>query len=251
MPAAARPFPMLAGAALAALMGVAAAHAEVAAPPGFQPPSGCTAYLTVQASDCTVSHYFTCEGDPKGWQRHVDMDEQGVALSDVIDGQTQWMSIDFADPPSHEALAASNPDPASFDTLLATGLDTYDFTTDSPEYGPTRYVRHDKLTGATEVIDGVPLESTEFEMTAYDASGAQIWARKGGGFISREWRMFLGGQETVTTPDGASTPIDDTPKEFARPGERGFLSAQPKYGCNELMSSNDGPLLSPIPGGQG
>ena len=45
--------------------------------------------------------------------------------------------------------------------------------------------------------------------------------------------------------------VDDTPKEFIQPGERGFLSVNPKYGCNEVMSSNEAPLMSLIPGGQG
>ena len=32
----------------------------------FSLPGGCTAYLTVQMSSCTVSHHFTCDGDPAG-----------------------------------------------------------------------------------------------------------------------------------------------------------------------------------------
>jgi hypothetical protein len=44
----------------------------------FSLPPGCTAYVTIQAASCTLSHHFTCEGDPEGWQRRVDLDEEGV-----------------------------------------------------------------------------------------------------------------------------------------------------------------------------
>ncbi|EYD76368.1 hypothetical protein Rumeso_02032 [Rubellimicrobium mesophilum DSM 19309] len=243
--------------ALLPLLALAApALAQEAAPqqsqPGqtFQPPAGCTAYLTVQMSSCTVSHHFTCENDPAGWQRRVDMDEGGVTYFGAIDGQTEWVES-FHVLSQHSEFLAPNPaDPANFDDLLSKGEDHWDFTTNSDQIGPTRYVGYDKLTGETTTIDGVTLDRTEYAITAYAPDGSEVWRGTGSEYVSRDWRMFLSGQSSVVVGEDVEE-VDDTPKEFIRPGERGFLSVNPKYGCNEVMSSNDAPLMSPVPGGQG
>jgi hypothetical protein len=106
--------------ALALLAAPAAAQEAAPAPPDapaqvdrrtFQPPQGCTAFLTVQSAACTVSHHFTCEADPEGWQRRVDMDEEGIAYSGAIDAETQWVeSYHFLSGHS-EALAPTPPTP--------------------------------------------------------------------------------------------------------------------------------------------
>jgi hypothetical protein len=216
----------------------------------FKPPAGCTAYLTVQMSSCTVSHHFTCEADPEGWQRRVDLDEEGMTYFGAIDAMTQWVESFHVLSQHSETLAPNPKDPANFDDLLAKGEDRWDFTTNSEEIGPTRYVGFDRLSGGTVTIDGVTLERTEYAITAYAADGSEAWRGEGTEYASRDWRMFLSGQSTVTVGED-SEEVDDTPKEFLLPGERGFLSVNPKYGCNEVMSSNDAPLMSAIPGGQG
>jgi hypothetical protein len=205
----------------------------------FQPPAGCDVLVTVQGASCTVEHQFTCQGDPAGWRRRVAMDAAGIFLSDLIDDETQWVEANYFEAGSTETLAPSNPDPASLSTLLSTGMDSYDFSTDSPQYGSTRYVGEDRLTGETVVIDGVTLDVTTFIMTAYDAAGAKLWTRRGEGFVHRGWRTFFGGRE-VSTVSGAPEQLDGTPVEFVFPGERGFLSMTPREGCNQLMSSLGG-----------
>ncbi len=202
----------------------------------FQPPAGCTAYLTVQQSSCTVSHHYTCEGDPEGLQRRVDMDEGGIAYAGAIDAETQWIeSLHFLS--GHSERLAPNPaDPASFTELSTAGSDSFDFVTDSEEIGPTRYVGEDRLTGETVTIDGVTLDRTEFRVTAYDATGTEAWRTAGSEFISRDWRMFLAGTSTTKLPDGQTFEGDDTPVEFVFPDEEGFLSVRPKHGCGQLMS---------------
>lgn len=226
------------------LLAAAPAPAQEADRRTFQPPAGCTAYLTVQGTSCTVSHHFTCEADPEGWQRRVDMDEGGITYFGAIDAQTQWMESFHVLAGTSERLEPAPADPASFDTLTATGLDTFDFRTLSDELGETRYAGQDRLTGETVEIDGVPLERTEFQVRVTDATGAEVWRTEGREFISRDWRMFLSGVSTVTTPEETYT-LDNTPMEFVFPGEPGFLSVSPKYGCGAVMSG------LPSPGGQG
>lgn len=202
----------------------------------FTPPAGCVAYLTVQSRSCVVSHHFTCKDDPDGWQRRVDLDEEGMVYFGAIDAETQWVESYHMLSGHSERLEDSPADPASFSALLATGVDTWDFRTLSEEAGTTRYVGQDRLTGTREEIGGVTLEQTEFAITAYDEAGVEIWRSQGREYISRDWRMFLSGVSTVTVGE-ESWESDDSPAAFIFPGEPGFLSSTPAYGCGVVMSS--------------
>ncbi|WP_185020686.1 hypothetical protein [Histidinibacterium lentulum] len=209
--------------------------APVAAQETFVLPEGCEAYVTIQSRECTVSHHFTCTGDAEGVQRRVDLGEEGVLYAGAIDAETQWIESWFPNTGHSERLEESPADPASFSELLATGEDTYDFVTLSDEIGPTRYVGRDALTGVTEVIDGVTLRQTEYSIRAYGPEGEEEWRSKGNEWISEDFRMFISGTSTITTPD-ETWQSDESPVEFIFPGEPGFLSANPKYDCGLMMS---------------
>jgi hypothetical protein len=207
-------------------------------------PAGCEAFLTVQSKGCMVTHYFTCEGDPEGWQRRVDMVMDGPTYAATVDSETQW--IESADLSSGvlERLEEEPRDRASFSVLIEEGTDTYDFRTLSDQVGQQRYVGFDALTGVTQVIDGVELEQTEYEITAYDAAGEVMWESEGRQWISRDYRMFLSGQSAYTSPQG-DFEVDNTPVAFILPGEPGFLGSFPRYDCGETAS-----LPLPAPGGE-
>ncbi len=199
-------------------------------------PQGCTAYMTVQTAGCTVSHHFTCEADPEGWQRRVDLDADGMAYFGAIDSEGQWLESFHLRSDRVERLAPDPADPASFTELTETGSDSYDFTTLSEEVGKTRYVGHDRLVGETVTIDGVELERTEYSIRAIDSDGEESWRSAGREFISRDRRLFLSGVGRIVTPEGGFE-TDDTPVEFIFPDEAGFLSSDPKHGCGATMSS--------------
>lgn len=203
----------------------------------FTLPAGCEAFVTVQSKDCNVSHHFICEGDPDGHQRRADLDENELVYVGRIDSEAQWIESFHLRSGHSERLGAAS-DPASFTGLLADNRDTWDFVTESDEIGPTRYVGEDRLTGEEVVIDGVTLMRTEYEIVAEDGAGNEIWRATGREFASRDWRMFLSGESSyVTTNDTFET--DGSPMEFIFPGETGFLSVNPKYGCGEMMSFLD------------
>lgn len=207
-------------------------------PATFSLPAGCTAFVTVQNTSCEVEHHFTCNNDAAGMKRRVSLDEQGLTYVGQTDDEAQWIASFHVLAGINETLAPDPVDPASLTELFATNLDTWDFRTLSAEVGETRYVGQDSLTGRQVTIDGVTLEETAYEITAFDASGAEIWSSSGNEFVSRDWRMFLSGTSTVTTA-GGTTSRDNTPVEFIFPGEPGFLSASPKHGCGIAISSAD------------
>ncbi|EAR52870.1 hypothetical protein OG2516_10421 [Oceanicola granulosus HTCC2516] len=205
----------------------------------FSLPEGCEAFVTVQLKSCTVQHAFTCEGDPEGYIRRVDLGEEGMEYAGMIDRETQWIESFHVSTQHSESLEAAPADPASFSELVSAGEDSFDFITESDEIGETRYVGRDALTGVVETIDGVTLHQTEYDITAYGPDGSEEWRATGNEWISKEWRMFLSGTSHIETPTEAWD-VDDSPVEFMFPGEPGFLSANPKFGCGALMSKSGG-----------
>jgi hypothetical protein len=205
------------------------------APRQFSLPPGCTAYLTIQAASCTLSHHFTCEGDPEGWQRRVDVDEGGVSYFGAIDAETQWVESVHVLAGTTETLGPDPVDPASFSGLVATGVDTYDFTTVSNAGIVTRFVGQDRLTGRTVTIDGVTLDETDFAIRALAPDGTEMWRSVGQEYISRDFTMFLSGRSQITTPTD-SWDTFDTPVEFVFPGDPGFLTGSPIHGCGAVLS---------------
>lgn len=205
-------------------------------PETFSLPVGCEAYLTVQATDCSVDHHFTCAGDPEGQKSRASLDQNGMTYIGSVDDEAQWVTSFHVFSNHSEALSATNADPASISDLIEFGVDTYDFTTESDEIGQTRYVGQDTLTGRQITIDDVTLDETQYNITAYDGDGTVMWSSEGNEFISRNWRMFLSGTTKVTTPTDTFD-LNGTPVEFIFPGEPGFLSANPKHGCGIEMSS--------------
>ncbi|NBT32351.1 MAG: hypothetical protein EBT13_10775 [Rhodobacteraceae bacterium] len=228
---------LLIGSTLLAVVG-GAAFAQTST---FALPSNCTAYLTVQMKSCTVSHHFTCADDPQGRQRRVDLDETGMTYIGTIDAETQWIASFHPMGGYNESLADNPQDPASLTELLATGLDTFDFRTNSPEVGQFHFIGQDRLTGNQVVIDGITLDETEYSIRALDGTGTEMWRSAGREFVSRDWRMFLSGKSTYSTSE-ESWESDDSPVVFIFPGETGFLSANPKFGCGAVISQ-----LLPLP----
>ena len=152
-----------------------------------------------------------------------------------IDSETQWIESFHVRTDSIERLSPSPVDPASFSELIETGLDSWDFQTESDRFAVTAYRGFDRLTGERVTIDGVTLDETEFEVTVTDGIGEFLWSVSGREFIHRDWRIFLSGVRTVTTrTDEYQT--DGRPVDFIFPGEPGFLSAEPLHDCGEMMS---------------
>ncbi|MEM8680138.1 MAG: hypothetical protein AAGF97_12390, partial [Planctomycetota bacterium] len=105
--------------------------------------------------------------------------------------------------------------PASLSDLIAKGVDEYDFRTLSDEIGTTRYVGQDTLTGRQVVIDGITLDETTYDITAYDAEGEEIWRSKGNEFINRNWRVWNQDYEAPFTPT-PSPPDPSLPNNAVR-----------------------------------
>jgi len=209
----------------------------------FQVPEGCTAYLTVQSRGCTVSHHWTCEGDPAGTHWRAVLDEEGPFYVSYSDAEFRWLRSWALRADVRSEIIEPEEDPASLTELFSTGSDTMVFSLNFE--GPTGsfrrdYAGFDQLTGDEVVVDGRTLLVTEFSYGYDTAEGRR--QTEGNQFVHEGWRLFFGGLETTTLENGETVEENNSPMEFAEPGERGFLSTEPSYDCGSMMSSLEAPI---------
>lgn len=197
----------------------------------FTAPEGCVLDMTVQLASCRVTQHYHCAGDPPGdqWMAVIDASGAVVHLART-DAETRW--IETRDPRTgHSDRLAEEADPASLRALLETGRDDYDFHTEAGDGLRLRYRGFDRLTGEAVTIDGVELLVTEFSLTATLPDGSFVLGRRGGQFVSAAQGRFFGGREDWRDWTGAAGQVDDSPRAFAAPGQPGFASLRPRFGC--------------------
>ena len=213
-------------AAAALLAGPALAQSEA-----LPLPPDCAGFLTVQSKGCMVTNYFRCETDPEGVQRYVTYFEDRLSGASVVDEEFQWLESYGAE---REEILGETPDPASLTELFAEGEDTYEFELiEQTRGGEQRYrvTGVDRLEGGEVEIDGEPLSRTVFAMKRInDETGEEVVSVTGGQFASEYRRLFFGGTERVEI-GGRVIEVDHSPVEFIEPGEAGFFTTEPIYGC--------------------
>ncbi|GHD98400.1 hypothetical protein U879_11030 [Defluviimonas sp. 20V17] len=227
---------MIAGARLALVAGaLTLAAAAPAAAKTFTPPKGCQVYLTVQEHGCMVSNLYRCIQDKPGDQWRADFGTNGAVFVSKIDNETQWIESEDLETGNHERLQPGAPDPASFSRLLATGRDDFDFSTVNQQGVAHRFRGHDKLTGERVTIDGVPLQRTEYSITATGPSGEVLWKAQGHEYLSETWRTFFAGRGIWDDKSG-KTAYDNSPARMIQPGQPGFAATVPEYDCDDVTS---------------
>lgn len=211
----------------------------------FNPPEGCTGWLTVQSRACRVSNYYKCTQDAPGDQWRADFDQQGLFFASRIDAEAQWVeSIDMS-PLTRQTLDPGSEDPASFSELLE-GVDTFAFNLTKDDGTASSVRGFDRLTGKTVTIDGITLLQTEFEFSETDRDGTQIRKSYGNEYIHPEWRTFFAGP-SQWDGGGGYLPLDGSPVEFIFPGEPGFFSTEPLFECDAILSSYRPDSAAPSP----
>ncbi len=204
----------------------------------FVPPEGCKTFVTIQSRGCTVSHFYSCEKDAPGERWRADFGADGPVFLSKTDAQTQWLESYEINPPTREVLEPGPRDPASYDELMSTGLDTFDFRLSRSDGRQSTVKGYDRLLGETRVIDGLTLQRTEFEYTQTDDSdGSVIVHSRGNEFIAENWRSFLSDHAEFQQEDGSWFPFDGTPVKFYYPGQAGFQSTVPLFDCDAQAAS--------------
>lgn len=205
----------------------------------FSPPAGCTGYLTVQSRGCRVSNHYRCTQDAPGDQWRADFDQEGMFFLSKTDRESQWIESYEMFPAVRQSLVPGPADPASFSDLL-NGADSYDFRLRRSNGENSHVTGYDRLTGRSQTIDGITLAETEFDFTETGEDGTVLRRARGNEYIHRDWRQFFSGPTMWEQPDGSQLPVDGSPVEFVQPGEAGFMSTEPLFDCDAVMSG-DGP----------
>ncbi|MDO8884348.1 MAG: hypothetical protein U0934_18375 [Pseudotabrizicola sp.] len=203
----------------------------------FNPPAGCTTFMTVQARQCRVSNHYKCSADTPGDQWRADFDQQGPFFLSRINYEAEWVeSYDLGDTAVRQTLGPDPSDPASFTELLSTGTDTFAFNLSRDNGEQTRVNGFDTLTGRSFTIDGVTLAETQFEFTETDQNGVILRQSRGNEYIHPEMRLFFSGPSEWRGPDGDFLPMDGSPIQFIFPDEPGFAATEPLFDCDPLMT---------------
>jgi hypothetical protein len=192
-------------------------------------PQGCAAWLTVQRASCSVAHLFTCGNDPEGYMRLITIDQGGGSFIVTVDADGQWIESNDMVTGAIERAVPEPPDPYSLNEFLTTGTDSFNFSMQDVNGTIIRYFGADVLTDRTTTIDGVELVITTGEM-AGRGGGLTRWSRTSSDFFSLEWGVGFAGTSNLVF-DGAEQSFDDTPVQFDMPGDPGFLTTTPLFGC--------------------
>ena len=210
----------------------------------FTPPPGCTAEMSVQMLGCTVSNHYTCAADTPGDRWRADFGQNGMFFQSRINSEAEWVESFEFNPDSRKVLELPQRDAASFSDLLGKGEDRYDFSTLADDGERQNVTGFDRLTGVTVVIDGVTLQQTQYDAQAVHDDGTPAWHTKGKEFIDPQRRLFISGKgEWQGAAGGDFLPFDSSPLNFAFPGDAGFMSTTPLFGCDEVLSQSVLPIL--------
>ena len=89
-------------------------------------------------------------------------------------------------------------------------------------------------------VDGIEMDQTEFDLQTFAADGSLLHRRSGNQMISREWRLFFSDTEHFENAFGDVEDTVSRPMTFAFPGDAGFLSSRPQFGCDQMMTDAGG-----------
>lgn len=209
--------------------------AAPAAAGSFTPPEGCTTFLTVQSKGCRVSNHYTCSAEPAGDKWRADYDQEGLFFLSRTNSEGEWLESYDTGAGTEQTLGERS-DPASFSELLSRGRDDYRFKLSTKNAGTTEVQGHDSLTGKNVMIDGEPLQQTEFEYAETGPDGTLLRRSYGNEYVSAKWRLFFAGPSQWDGGTGF-LPMDGSPLQFSEAGEAGFATTQPIFDCDAVMSS--------------
>ena len=176
----------------------------------FQPPAGCEAYLTVQSAPARSRTTSAATPTPRAGSAASTWTRAASPTSAPSTARRSGWSRSTSCP-STPRRWAPRPTRPSFSELTSTGEDSFDFVTESPEIGQTRYTGEDRLTGETVTIDGVTLDRTEYEIVATTPDGTEAWRGRGA---------------RVHQPRLADVPVGRLDLHLGRPVQRGRRDAR-------------------------
>lgn len=200
----------------------------------FTPPEGCNTFLSVQNKGCTVSLLWRCDVAPEGDFSEASFGPDGLETLVNYSAGYQWLDTIYIWDSSREEFLPPAADPIDVDDMLATGIDTYEFSMRRSEPDGSYDIRvtgADQLTGQTLGVDGYTLDLVQTRLEIVNENGVVEYRSEGTQFFSRTLGHFFLGTEDVEFENGERATFDSTPVDIILPGEPGFGSTVPLYEC--------------------
>lgn len=203
----------------------------------FEPAWSCAApYVTIQRADCTVAQQTTCAADLPGEHRRVVYGPDGLIARHHYGPEYQWIESYWFENGVSRWLVDGSRDLASLSELLVRGYNTFHFETVTDSGTVVYFIGENRLTGEKVFIDGVPFLETEITIITESPLGHETWRAEGTEYVHQEWRSFHAGNY-IQTSDGVQSTYDRTPVEIFFPGDPGYASVVPLYGCDDVIIS--------------
>ena len=223
----------------AAIIGLfIASAASVAAEEVAVFPEACDPKLTIQAVDCTVTHYALCAFDGEAAAMQVRYDGSGLRQSQILDADNHPLRV-FSDTIDLRFDESVRADRMSSSILLAKGTDGYAFTltSETAPISKMTFFGSDELTAKTVIANGFHLRELRgrYVRTTYFNGRSVTEAFEVEQYVEEEFGFFVPVRET-RIGSAARKSSEQAPVDFLRPGDDGFLSVQPLY-CGPGASS--------------
>jgi len=197
-------------------------------------PAACKPQVTVQMLACRVDHVYTCP-DGTVWTDTFEGDMRGAQLDHVTittaDGDLIWQGM------GPDGVAATNDKPA-FSIARAMKEGAFKFTMPL-EFHISGVVTPSVSEGTVTPVPGT-IWVTGHEFHRFDVYQETRIGKDGPALTTRDVNYydpklgFVIFGEAETTVDDKRRTYNWVPFAILNPGDDGFLSPLPKYGCGEL-----------------
>ena len=192
-------------------------------------PAQCTAQLTVQMRGCRVDHIYTCPDD-QVWTESYEAAEQLVTLT-TSDGDLIWQGS------KGEGVLATNSKPAfSIHRAMTDGAYSFSIPLEFHIMGGTQVTdSHGTVTPlpGTVTISGLIFHRFDVYQEAQLKPPGPLLTTHDVNYYDPDLGFVIFG-ESKTTAGDTKQDYNWVPVVITKPGEKGFLSPEPAYGCGEL-----------------
>lgn len=209
----------------------------------FTPPQGCKLEVTVQNRGCVVYQHYSCGKEAEDHQYRIKFDAEGVTDVLVSDLDGAWITVNYPRASfSSKYIEKKGDHPISFSGLQNGGRYEVNFIREITEGFAAGNIIQDtgsaELTGKAITINGKELLEVKYSVTTKIGNVGSETHANGYSFLDAELGRLYGEVTEVSFAPGDVKKFDERPVEVILPGEEGFESINPKYGCGQDLSQN-------------
>lgn len=194
----------------------------------YVPPVGCEVIMTVQGRSCTVRQVMSCADNPQGFDVDLLGPNGPIGQTRFDAGTMPVVALGPGGGPMLTTIAAADPFDAA--AAMRTGIDTFDLEVERGTDGVHLRLQGEIRTeGAARVVAGREVQPLVVTRTQTDmATGDEV---RQTAVMLFDLALGVGFNAASRDIDPPGPELDLTPMGFALPGDKGFLSMEPRHDC--------------------